>query len=123
MNNRFAILSLTVFGWAIGFAQLPDNLVVEGVPPVPPELKSNVGRYLEFRAAGFNDWHPLKREMIITTRFADAAQLHLVKMPGGARRQLTFLPEPVAYGMFDPKEGAFVVFSQDTGGGEFYQLY
>ena len=123
MNNRFAILSLTVFGWAIGFAQLPDNLVVEGVPPVPPELKSNLGRYLEFRAAGFNDWHPLKREMIITTRFADAAQLHLVKMPGGARRQLTFLPEPVAYGTLDPKEGAFAVLSQDTGGGEFYQLY
>ena len=76
MNDRFAILSLTVFGWAIGFAQLPDNLVVEGVPPAPPELKNNVGRYLEFRAAGFNDWHPTRREMIITTRFADATQLH-----------------------------------------------
>ena len=104
-------------------AQVPDNLVVDAVPPVPPGLKSEVGRYLEFRAAGFNDWHPTRREMLISTRFADAAQLHLVKMPGGARRQLTFLPEPVAGGTFDPKAGAFVVFSQDTGGGEFFQLY
>jgi hypothetical protein len=26
------------------------------------------------------------------------------------------LPEPVAYGTFDPNDGAFVVFIQDTGG-------
>ena len=104
-------------------AQVPDNLVVDEVPPIPPALKSEVGRYLEFRASGFNDWHPTRRELLITTRFADAAQLHVVKMPGGARRQLTFRPEPVAGGTFDPKEGAFVVFSQDNGGGEFFQLY
>jgi dipeptidyl aminopeptidase/acylaminoacyl peptidase len=50
-------------------------------------------------------------------------QLHLVKAPGAARRQLTFLPEPVAGGKFQPKSGACIVFPQDTGGGEFYQLY
>ena len=33
-------------------AQVPDNLVVEGVPPITPELRKDVGRYLEFRAAG-----------------------------------------------------------------------
>ncbi len=55
MNHRFAVFSLTVFGWASGFAQLPDHLVVEGVPPTPPEVKSSVGRYLEFRAAAFHD--------------------------------------------------------------------
>lgn len=123
MNSRFAMLSLTVLGWATGFAQPPVNLDVEGVPPIPPELRSSIGRYLEFRAASFNDWHPTRRELLIATRFADATQLHLVKMPGGARRQITFLPEPVAYGMFDPNDGAFVVFNQDTGGGEFFQFY
>lgn len=107
----------------IAAADVPENLALDGVPDIPPGLKSNVLRYLEFRAAGFNDWHPTNREMLITTRFAEATQLHLVKMPGGARRQLTFLPEPVAGGSFDPKDGAFVVFSQDTGGGEFHQLY
>jgi len=104
-------------------AQVPDNLVAEGIPAFTEELKRDVGRYLEFRAAGFNSWHPRRREMLITTRFADSPQLHLVKMPGGARRQLTFLPEPVARGRFRPKTGEFIVFSQDTGGGEFYQLY
>ena len=48
------------------------------------------------RPAGFADWHPTQREMLITTRFADTAQVHHVKMPGGARTQLTFFNEPVA---------------------------
>jgi len=104
-------------------AQVPDNLVVEGVPPIPPELKASAGRYLESRAAGFSDWHPQRREMLITTRFADAAQLHVVKTPGGARRQLTFSAEPVGSGLYDPLAGAFVIFAQDSGGGEFFQFY
>ncbi len=104
-------------------AQVPDNLVTEGVPAIPAALKENAGRYLEFRAAIFSGWHPVKREMLILTRFADTPQLHLVKMPGGARQQLTFLPEPVGGAEFQPKTGNSIVFVQDTGGGEFYQLY
>ncbi len=104
-------------------AQIPDNLVVEGVPPIPAELRTDAGRYLEFRAASFNNWHPLRREMLVTTRFADATQLHHVRMPGGARRQLTFTTEPVAGGSFHPLTGACMVFAQDAGGSEFYQLH
>jgi hypothetical protein len=123
MKVTFTTLSLVTLFVANSLAQLPDNLVAEGVPPIPPELRKDVGRYLEFRAAAFNDWHPQRREMLISTRFADATQLHLVKNPGAARRQLTFFAEPIAGGSFDPQAGKFVVFVQDTGGGEFYQIY
>lgn len=61
--------------------------------------------------------------MLITTRFGDAPQIHEVSTPGGARRQLTFLPEPVSAASYQPKEGRFIVFSQDKGGGEFFQFY
>ena len=104
-------------------AQIPENVVVEGVPTIPGELRAEAGRYMEFRAASFSGWHPIRREMLIATRFADSPQLHLVKMPGGARKQLTFLPEPVMSGGFQPKRGDYIVFGQDSGGGEFYQLY
>ena len=106
-----------------GHAQVPENLVAEGVPAIPAELRQDVSRYLEFRSASFNSWHPKRREILITTRFAETPQLHAVAMPGGARRQLTFLPEPVAGGSYRPKTGELIVFSQDAGGGEFYQLY
>lgn len=104
-------------------AQTPENLVAEGIPPAPKELKADVGRYLEFRAAAFSSWHPVKRELLITTRFADAVQLHEVRQPGGARRQLTFTPEPVRGGGWQRRHGRYIIFAQDTGGGEFYQLY
>jgi Tol biopolymer transport system component/acetyl esterase/lipase len=115
---------LTLAGGAFtAFGQIPDNLVVEGVPAIPPALKEDAARYLEFRAAGFNSWHPKKREMLITTRFADTMQLHEVRSPGGARRQITFTPEPIAGGGWQPKHGHYIVFAQDKGGGEFYQFY
>jgi dipeptidyl aminopeptidase/acylaminoacyl peptidase len=122
MKTCVIVLSLAL-GVGAARAELPDNLVAEGLPPQQPELKADVHRYLEFRAAGFSDWHPQRREMLIATRFAESTQLHLVQTPGGARRQITFLPEPVAGGLFDPKAGEFLVFAQDNGGGEFYQLY
>ena len=122
MRPSLVALALMLFPPAGLRAQVPDNLVVEGVPAITPELRADVGRYLEFRAATFNGWHPTRREMLVTTRFADVPQLHLVKMPGGARRQITYFADPVASGSFHPDGGEFIVFSQDTGGGEFYQL-
>jgi len=105
------------------FAQVPDNLVADGVPALPLELRVDAGRYVEFRAAALEAWHPQRREMLISTRFADTPQIHLVKMPGGARRQLTFGNEPIRAASIRPKTGEFFVYPQDAGGGEFYQLY
>ncbi|MEW6303088.1 MAG: S9 family peptidase [Verrucomicrobiota bacterium] len=121
--KTLALSLLAGLSLAAPAAQTPANLVVEGVPAITDELRQDVGRYLEFRAALFNHWHPVRREMLITTRFANTPQLHVVQWPGAARKQLTFLPEPVAGGSFRPKTGEFILFSQDTGGGEFYQLY
>ncbi len=122
MNSRL-ILVASLISATSAFAQMPENLVADGVPPITPELKADAGRYLEFRAAGFTGWHPAKRELLISTRFADTAQLHAVQIPGGARRQLTFSPEPVSGGQWQPKHGRYIVFMQDKGGGEFYQLF
>ncbi len=108
---------------AAAFGQVPENLTVEGIPAIKPELRQDVGRYLEFRSAAFLGWHPERREMLISTRFAETAQLHQVKMPGGARRQMTFTGEPIRAGEWQPKAGKCIVFGQDSGGGEFYQLF
>ena len=121
--NRIAATLTAGLTMMNSLAQTTDNLVIEGVPPFSPELRQEAARYTEFRAAAFQSWHPAKREMLITTRFADTMQLHAVKMPGSARKQLTFLPEPISGAKYQPKEGRCAVFSQDTGGGEFFQLY
>src|SRR5216117_2228747 len=93
-----------------------ENLVVEGVTPIPASLAGEVGRYTEFRTAALASWHPVRREMLIITRFADTPQLHLVKMPGGDRKQMTFFPDRVGGGLFRPKTGDQFIFSKDVGG-------
>jgi dipeptidyl aminopeptidase/acylaminoacyl peptidase len=100
-----------------------ENLVAEGIPKIPVLLAESVGRYSEFRSADFNSWHPTKREMLIETRFADTAQVHQVKFPGGARTQLTFFPDRIAGATYQPVNGESFLFTKDVGGGEFFQLY
>ena len=100
-----------------------ENLVVEGVPPIPASLAEKADRYTNFRSATVASWHPTRREMLISTRFGDTFQIHEVKSPGAARTQLTFYRDNVTSAHYPPKGGDFFVFSKDTGGGEFYQLY
>src|SRR5256885_7936646 len=104
-------------------AARPDNLVADGVPPIPARIADAARRYGEFRAADFWDWHPTRREMIIGTRFGDAPQLHRVAAPGGARTQLTFFSDPVSGASYQPVDGRYIVFTKDVGGAEFFQKY
>ena len=99
-----------------------ENLVVEGVPRIPASLAEAIGRYTENRDAFQTDWHPKRREMVIGTRFGNTYQAHLVRMPGGARQQLTFFAEPVYGATFHPK-GDYLLFQKDVGGGEWFQYF
>jgi len=100
-----------------------ENLVVEAVPPIPASLAETAGQYTENREAFQTDWHPTRREMIIGTRFGNTYQAHIVAMPQGARRQLTFFLEPVYGGSFHPKGGDYVLYTKDVGGGEWFQFF
>ncbi len=100
-----------------------ENLVLEGIPGISAQLAQRVDRYTQFRSASITSWHPTKREMLISTRFGDVAQVHQVKFPLGARKQLTFFPERVSAASFQPKNGDYFVFSKDIGGNEFSQNY
>jgi dipeptidyl aminopeptidase/acylaminoacyl peptidase len=121
-----------VFAWlsfdAVASAQGPllvpnDNLILEGVPPIPRSLEDQAARYTDFRAAAFADWHPAKAEMLILTRFADTSQVHHITKPGGARTQLTFEKDSIMGASYEPRHGKYFVFSKSAGGSERYQLY
>lgn len=101
----------------------PKSIVAENVPPMTASLAETAGRYTDYRCAFDVDCHPQRREMLISTRFGDTFQIHLVKTPGGARQQLTFSAEPIRSGSFHPGAGDYIVFQRDAGGGEWHQLY
>jgi dipeptidyl aminopeptidase/acylaminoacyl peptidase len=106
------------------------SLVADGIPPVPREAAERVGRYTEFRNAFFLDWSPVRREMLILTRFGEAAQVHLVRAPGGDRSQVTFGRDAVrnwdtphdSASFIPGQDGAFV-FMRDSGGNEQTQIF
>jgi hypothetical protein len=100
-----------------------DNLIVDGVPNISSSLAETAGRYGCYPSASLEYWHPTKREMLVATRFAETPQIHLVKTPGGARQQFTFFVDSVASGQFHPIGGDYIVFANDIGGGEWFQLY
>lgn len=114
-------LLLVLPGW--GNAEVPANLVLDGVPVPRSELRSAVSNYLEFRSSSFLGWHPTRRDVLFSTRLGDTPQLHLLRQPEGKREPLTREPESVLAGSFNPGDPGQVVFLRDAGGNEFYQLY
>ncbi|MFM9008980.1 MAG: TolB family protein, partial [Bacteroidota bacterium] len=126
MQLRYTIVSLVLLkGFTADAQVLPatDNLIAEGLDPIPMELVKEVNRYTNVRSASFVDWHPQRREMLISTRFGNTSQLHEVRMPMGSRRQITFFDEPVGGATYQPTDGRYFIFSRDAGGNEFAQLY
>ena len=99
------------------------NLIFDNIPDAPAELADSVDGYLSARQATPLGWSP-KGQLLISTRFGDVEQLHLVEQAAGERRQLTFLHEPITEAEFspDPSRAGFF-FLKDVGGNENAQLY
>jgi len=105
---------------------VPANVTTDGVPPIPMALVQAVAPYAQFRQAALRAWHPTEREIIVTTSFAAVPQLHRVRMPGGARTQITFFTDGVSVrpgAAFLPTGQAFVFQKDTAGGGEAEQLF
>ena len=97
------------------------NLVMESIPAIPAEVSDRLTAFENVRGHAFLDWTG-DGGVLITTRFGDVNQIHEVRTPGGARRQLTFFNEPVSNAAASPAGGAFL-FARDTGGDEYFQGY
>lgn len=122
------ILFAFIFSGISSFPQVErrelGNLVIENIPEIPQQLKDRIFQYQSTRSASFQDWLHNDEGILISTRFGETAQFHKVKMPGGAREQITFFPEPVGGATVCPdKTKNIFLFTKDVGGGEFYQIF
>jgi dipeptidyl aminopeptidase/acylaminoacyl peptidase len=100
-----------------------NSLTYDNIPEPAAGLSEKLDAYLSARQATPLGFSP-KGQLLIFTRFGDVDQLHLVERPGGERRQLTFLREPITQAAFspDPLRSAYV-YLKDAGGNEYSQLY
>ena len=103
--TRLLVLALAAISLHASAAEVErvtrGNLAIEGIPEIPKELIQRLRRYQYSRGASFASWTPDGR-LTISTRFGNTSQLHVVDMPMGARRQITFFDEPVSGGSWSP---------------------
>lgn len=97
------------------------NLVFDGIPQIPAELRPQLQRYRNARSAGLQGFMA-DGSILISTRFGETGQLHRVAAPGADRRQLTFFTEPVGGASVIPGTNRYV-YTRDTGGAEYFQIY
>jgi hypothetical protein len=107
---------------AAGTRDVRGNLTYDGIPEPAAGSREKLDAYLNARQATPLGFSP-KGQLLISTRFGDVDQLHLVERPG-ERRQITFLHEPITQAVFspDPLRSAYVYLA-DEGGNEKTQLY
>jgi dipeptidyl aminopeptidase/acylaminoacyl peptidase len=112
---------------AVSAAAQPRNLgasvTLDGIPEGVAAAPLRLADYLQSRPARVLGFSP-QGQLLIRSRFGYAEQLHLVTRAEGARRQLTFGQDPVAYAAFspDPQRSAFV-YLRDRDGDASFQLY
>jgi len=128
MKKQYIILALSLAGILSAqdkneWVSPNENLITENILPIPKSLNQAIKKYSENRNAGLADVHPNGKEIIAVTRFASTNQLHKIAVPLGARKQLTFFDEPVNGASYEPVKGEYLIYTKDTGGNEFGQLF
>lgn len=98
------------------------TVILQGAPPIPRSLRNRLKKYLAVRGATFNSLSDDGLAMLITTRFGQTSQVHLLQRPMGARTQLTFEHEPVRAARFVPGTRRAITYLSDVGGNERYQI-
>ena len=98
------------------------NLVLEDIPEIPQEIRYELFRWQDVRAAAFRAWSADSKSIYVSTGFGSVDSLHKIEMPLGARRQQTFYREPISE--ISRRPGAQeLIFTRDAGGSEFAQIF
>lgn len=124
MAMKFLLPTLLFSASVFAQTRQSGNLTFENIPESPAALLENVNQYLNTRSASLVDIDPSNGQVLISTRFGETAQLHLVAQPGATRNQLTFFREPVSNAVYSPdKTSPGFLFLKDEGGNEFSQIF
>lgn len=128
--KRFTSIYIITILLSINFTSVAQerrevgNIIYENVPETPSELKTRLQQYQNTRTANLQDWLPDGDGILISTRFGNTNQLHIVSHPLGARKQITFYDEPISSASVckNPDYNG-LIFTKDEGGNEFSQLF
>jgi len=98
------------------------TLVLEDIPEISEEVRHELFRWQDVRAAALRAWSADGESIYVSTGFGSVDSLHMIDMPLGARRQLTFYREPISQISRRPGTSQ-LIFARDAGGSEFAQVF
>ncbi|HXZ50205.1 MAG TPA: hypothetical protein VEG27_14385 [Usitatibacter sp.] len=102
----------------------PEDVTLDGVPPIPAAVGKALAPYDEFRSHAMLAWHPLRPEMLVRLRLPGARnEALLVKQPGAAPEAIIGLPGDVGHAAFEPRRGEYLVFTRSAEAGGEPRLY
>ena len=104
---------------------VPPAMRIEGVPALPAGPLQAAQRYSLVAGHSLVDWHPTRREMLVSHRVpgASTTQLFRLRAPMAPLEPLTDGADPVAGASYEPTEGRYIIFARGRGGDEAFQLY
>ena len=123
--SAFILLIGATFCFADGVDRRELNngqLILEGIPEIPREIRDELFRFQNIRAAAFRAWTMDSESIYVSTGFGSVDALHKIERPQGARRQQTFFREPMGEVSRRPGQEQ-LLFTRDIGGSEFSQLF
>lgn len=124
INLLICIIIMVTIAWSDVNRYRKDNLLLENIPEIPAGVAARLQPYQNVRSSSFYDWLPRNDGILIRTRFAESNQIHVVELPKGMRRQITFFDEPVNECTVCPDAGTPVLlFTKDSAGNEIDQIY
>ena len=90
------------------------TLVAQGIPPIPAALVAEVARYTDFRGHNLVEWHPQRRELLVSHRKAGASTLQLFRVaaPLAEPEALTDAAEPVRRATWGRAAADYLVFAR-----------
>ena len=134
MSNRLTVTALVggAVALLVTFASLASDverrelnngmLVLEDIPEIPEEVRHELFRWQDVRAAALRAWSADGKSIYVSTGFGSVDSLHKIDMPLGARKQLTFFREPISQVSRRPGSSQ-LIFARDAGGSEFAQVF
>ncbi|NND45426.1 MAG: S9 family peptidase [Xanthomonadales bacterium] len=98
------------------------QLVLQGIPQIPPGLGKSLARFHDVRSSLFAGWTPDGGAVYVKTRSDGVNQIHRVDRAGGSHRQITERREPIGEVARQPV-GELIAYSMDVGGSGYDQIY
>jgi len=104
------------------FVKPGADLEMEGIPPIPKSLATDVGRYTRIYGLPLAGWAPDKREIWVKS-ISQLTHISSIGSPGEKPKTIKHIFGLGIYDVYIQPQGHYLIYNQDKDGTEKYQMH